>query len=48
MLSRKDIEEQREQLQEDIRCITEGFDDLLVDNACQAVVDRMNILIAKL
>ena len=50
-LTKKDIVEQREQAQEDIRCILDGTDritDGTTDNICQVVVDKMNILIAKL
>ena len=32
--------EQREQLQEDLRCILDGLDEEVVDRACQAVVNR--------
>lgn len=44
MLTKQDIAEQREQAQEDIRCILDGLDDDIVDNVCQVIVDRMNIL----
>ncbi len=43
-LTTKQIEEQREQAQEDIRCILDGLDDDVITNACQVIVDRMNIL----
>ena len=41
------IIQQREQLQEDLRCILDGVDDSFLDNVCQVVVDRMNILVAE-
>jgi hypothetical protein len=50
-LTKKDIEEQREQAQEDIRSILDGTDritDRTTDNICQVVVDKMNVIIAKL
>ena len=48
MLTRKDIEEQRELMQDDIRCILDGIDDQFLDNVCQVIVDRCRILISKL
>jgi hypothetical protein len=50
-LTKKDIVEQREQAQEDIRTIMDGTDrvtDKTVSDLCQVVVDKMNIIIAKL
>jgi hypothetical protein len=47
-LTTKQIEEQREQAQEDIRSILDScsiaIDDEQVDKVCQVIVDRMNIL----
>lgn len=47
-LTTKQIEEQREQAQEDIRTILDScsiaIDDEQVDKVCQVIVDRMNIL----
>lgn len=47
MLTRLDLEECREQLQNDLDCILDGVDcDMSI--VCQAVVDRLNDLILKL
>lgn len=35
----------REQIQEDIRTILDGFDDDYIDACCQSVVDQFQILI---
>jgi len=48
LLTKKDIELQREQAQEDVRCILDGLDDQTMDNVCQLIVDRFNILRDKL
>lgn len=48
MLTKQDLLEQREQMQEDARCILDGIEDLFMDNLCQMIVDRMNILINQL
>jgi hypothetical protein len=43
------IETQREQMQNDLLCILDGIDDQnILDNACQVIVDRCNILITEL
>ncbi len=47
MLTAKDIIEQREQIQEDLLCILEGIDEDILENVCQVIVDRLNILIEK-
>ena len=44
----KDIEEQRENMQNDIMCILEGIENKTLDNVCEVIVDRCNILISKL
>ena len=43
-----DIELQREQAQNDILCILDGLDNTFLDNVCQVIVDRFNILKSKL
>lgn len=48
ILTRKDIEEQKEQAQEDIKCILDGIDVEYLDNVCQVIVNRFNILINKI
>lgn len=34
----------REQIQEDLRCLLDGQDEGLIDQACQIVVDRFKVL----
>ena len=46
-ITRQDLEEQRERLQNDIRCILDGLDDMTVDFVCEAIADRFQILIEK-
>jgi hypothetical protein len=48
MLTVHDIKEQREQLQQDVMCILDGYDQTVVDNICQDIVDKCNYMIAKL
>lgn len=36
---------QREQIQEDLRCILDGLDNTLIDNVCQVIVDRFQIIL---
>jgi hypothetical protein len=47
VLTKTDLEEQREKIQEDIICAMDGLDQTTIDNVCQIVVDRINILIGK-
>lgn len=46
-MKRKDIIEQREQMQHDILCILDGLDDKVLDDVCEVVSDRMGILMTK-
>lgn len=39
--------EQREQIQQDIICILDGLEKSYIDNVCQIVVERFQILIDK-
>jgi len=48
MLTEQDILDQKELAQDDVTCILDGLDQDIVDNVCQVIVDRMNILISKL
>lgn len=50
MLTKQDLENQREQIQNDLQCVLDGIDDedRIVTNACQVIVDRFAILIAQL
>ena len=47
-ITKKDLEEQREQIQEDLHCVLDGAPEELMTDVCQVIVDRMNVLIAKL
>ena len=44
---RQVILEQREQMQEDLLCILDGLDNDVLDNVCQVIVDRCNIILMK-
>lgn len=45
----KAINEQKEQMQQDALSILDGIDDqVILDQLCQMIVDRMNIVIAKI
>jgi len=46
-LTVQNIEDQKQLLQDDITCILDGLDDEIIDNVCQAVVERMNLLMQK-
>ena len=49
MLTKTDVIEQRKQMQENIKCILHGIDDnKIIDNICQVIVDRCNILSDKI
>lgn len=48
MITRQDLENQRELLQDDLCCIVDGIDDEITDSICQTVVDRFDILLEKL
>ena len=40
----KSIDEQKEQSQQDVMCILDGIDNEYLDNVCQVIVDRFNII----
>ena len=44
---RQVILEQREQMQEDLMCILDGLDNDIIDNVCQVIVDRCNIILSE-
>jgi len=50
MINKKDIELQREQMQDDVMCILDGVEDYdrLAKLICEVIVDRCDILISKL
>lgn len=41
----KALLEAREQIQEDILCLLDGVDQEILDNVCQVIVDRFDILL---
>ena len=43
-LTRRDLKEQCEQIQENLVCILDGLDEKVIDAVCQVVVDRFDIL----
>lgn len=47
-ITKQDLENQRELIQDDLTCILDGLDEQVVMNACQVVVDRIRILIDNL
>lgn len=47
-LTEKDLRSQCELIQDDLLCILEGLDNQVLDNVCQVIVDRINILKEKL
>lgn len=48
MITKQDLLDLRELIQDDLICVLDGQEDRLVDNACQVVVDRMKPLWDKL
>ena len=46
-LTKQDLLDQQEQMQEDLMCVLDGLEERVITNACQVVVDRVNILIEK-
>lgn len=48
MLTKQDLDEQREQIQEDLACVLDGIDDEFMTRVCQVIVDRFKILEEKL
>lgn len=46
-LTRHDLEDQAELMQDDLMCVLDGIEDSILTNACQVIVDRMQILINK-
>lgn len=48
MINEIDLVEQREQIQEDLLCILDGYDDNeMMSNVCDVIADRFEILINK-
>ena len=42
-----EIIKQREQAQEDVRCILDGLEQVYIDRVCQVIVDRFNLILSK-
>ncbi len=42
------LKNQRESIQNDLSCILDGIDDEILNNACQVVVERINIIITEI
>ena len=47
MITKKDLEDQRELMQDDLCCILDGLEDEVLDDVCQVIIDRMAMLIPK-
>jgi hypothetical protein len=49
MITKQDLMDEQEQMQEDLRCFFDGLDltEIDMDEVCQIVVDGMNRLIEK-
>jgi hypothetical protein len=47
MLTRQDLLDQRELIQNDLDCVLDGLDEEFVTRAMQVVVDRFQILLTK-
>jgi hypothetical protein len=47
-MTKQDLIEQREQIQEDISCILDGIDNEILDYVCQVIDDRFEILLDQL
>lgn len=47
-MTKQDLIDQRELIQSDLIAMLDGLEEEFIDNACQMVVDRFDILIQKL
>jgi len=47
-MTKKDLIEQREAIQDDLISALDGLDQEFIDRVCNIIVDRFNILINKL
>lgn len=47
MITKQDLLNCREQVQQDLLCFLDGMTDDILDGICQIVVDRFNELISK-
>ena len=47
MITKRDVKEVSEQIQNDLLCLLDNFPDAVQSNACQIVVDRIKALTDK-
>lgn len=47
MITKQDLLDQRERIQEDLCCILDGLDNEIIDGVCETVVERFEILLLK-
>ena len=47
MITQQDLENQRELMQDDLICFLDGIDEEIIDQVCQIIVDRFDILLSK-
>ena len=47
-LTKQDLLNQSQLMQDDLSCILDGIENEILDNACEMIVERINILINKL
>jgi hypothetical protein len=48
MVTKNDLENQREAIQDDLICVLDGLDQEFIDRTCDMIVQRFDILISKL
>lgn len=42
------VKDQMELVQNDLQCILDGVDDEIIDQCCQVIVDRFNIVLERI
>ena len=47
-ITKQDLADQRELIQDDLMCILDGLDQQVLDRVCQVIIDRIKILEDKL
>jgi hypothetical protein len=47
MVTKQELERLREQLQQDILCILDGIDNDILDDICDCIIERIDVLIEK-
>jgi hypothetical protein len=47
-ITKQDLADQRELIQDDLMCILDGLDEEMLDRVCQVIFDRIGILENKL